>query len=289
MLAKKSTLGLRAPEGVEIFQSSAKINYQIRINIITQYRENHILGSCIIDDIINFGWSRWEYNRTPDIVRVEEIVKYIERGHSIDWLFYFIYLDGEVSSLAVYDGLHRMTAIGEYIKQFEKQQDIRCPLRDSTILISIRINPTPGEVVDAFTFINKSVPVPDLYFAKHIKKDIVENVVKKWQDKYKRHFKSTLRTNIPNINRDVFIDIVGQIYDYYNINEDKKKLEKALNKINNYIKNIYDLPNNTISENAPNNTVSENALKKCRETECYIFLVKHSALIDYIKKNKINI
>jgi hypothetical protein len=267
--------------------ASAKINYQLRINIITQYKTNHILGSCLIDDIVKFKWSRWKYNRPPDMIRVEEIVQYIERGNSIDWLLYFIYSDNgdKLSCLSIYDGLHRMSAISEYIKQFERQQGIRCPLRDSTIVISIRINPTLGEIVDAFEVINKSVPVP---FLEHIgidaqdskRRDIIEEVVEKWQKRYKRHFKSTVRTNIPNINRDTFMDIVNKLYDVYNINEDKKKLEMVLKCINDYMQDINVLPNNTFSEKA---------IIKCRDTGCYLFLVKSNMLFEFIESSSITI
>lgn len=267
--------------GSSIPLEEIKINRQLRVNIITQYKENHILGSCLIGDIINFRWVRWKYNRPSDMVRVEEIIEYIEKGNSIDWLLYFIYSDNsdKMACLSIYDGLHRMTAISEYIRQFEKQQGIRCQLRDFTILISIRINPTDGEIVDAFQFINKSVAVPDLYFTEHIKKDIIEEIVDKWQRRYKRHFRSTSRTHIPNINRDTFIDIVSKLYDHYNIHDDKKKLERELNKMNNYMNNIDVLPNNTVSEHAFN---------KCKDTGCYLFLVKSTLLFDYIVHHNID-
>ena len=288
---KKSAFGAKASRGsgteipsegvkLPIPSEDAKINHQLQVNIITQYRENHLLGSCLIDDIIKFKWSRWKYNRPPDMVRVREIVEYIERGNSIDWLLYFIYssnIRDKMASLSVYDGLHRMSAISEYIKQFEKQQDIRCPLRDCVILISIRINPTDGEILDAFQFINRSVPVPDPYMREyHIKIEIIEKVVEKWQNKYTRHFKPTSKANIPNINRDAFIDIVSKLYDHYDINEDTKKLERVLNRINNYMQDINVLPNNTFSERA---------LNKCKETGCYIFLVKSTRLFDFIEDN----
>jgi hypothetical protein len=258
----------------------AKINHQLRVNIITQYKENHLLGSCLIDDIIKFKWSRWKYNRPPDMARVKEIVEYIERGNSIDWLLYFIYSSNskdKMASLFVYDGLHRMSAITEYIKQFEKQQDIRCPLRDTIILISIRINPTDGEIVDAFKSINQSIPLPELYTMEHIKREIIEKVVNKWQHRYSCHFKPAYRTNIPNINRDIFIDIVSKLYDFYDINEDAKKLERVLNRINDYMKDFSILPNNTYSEKAIN---------KCKETGCYIFLVKSTRLFDFIEERR---
>jgi hypothetical protein len=312
LMKKKSTAAFDATgettDGYE--RADAIINYQLRINIITQYKKNHILGSCLIDDIINFGWVRWEYNRPPDMVRVEEIVKYIENEYSIDWVFNFIYLDSSSittkdassittkdasskitkcasskitkgASLEIYDGIHRMTAISEYIKQFEDQQNIRCPLRDTIVIISIKINPTPGEVHDAFIFINKSVPVSKLYLEDRARRDVVEIVVKKWQDKYKNHFKSTSRTYIPNINRDTFMDIVGELYDHYDISGDKKKLGKLLNKINEYMSSIDVLPTTP--------PISEKALNKCKETGCYIFLVKSTLLFDYIKHHEISI
>lgn len=279
---KKSASGAKASRGsgTEIPSEGVKINHQLRVNIITQYKENHLLGSCLIDDIIKFRWSRWKYNRSPDMVRVAEIIEYIERGNSIDWLLYFIYSSNskdKMASLFVYDGLHRMTAITEYIKQFEKQQDVRCPLRDCIILISIRINPTDGEILDAFESINKSVPMYVMPYWDIKRKEIIEKVVEKWQNKYTRHFKPTLRTNIPNINRDAFIDIVSKLYDHYDINEDGKKLERVLNRINNYMKDINVLPNNTYSEKA---------LDKCKGTGCYIFLVKSTQLFDFIEERK---
>jgi hypothetical protein len=278
---KKSASSAKASRGsgTEIPSEGVKINHQLRVNIITQYKENHLLGSCLIDDIIKFRWARWKYNRSPDMVRVAEIIEYIERGNSIDWLLYFIYSSNskdKMSSLFVYDGLHRMTAIAEYIKQFEKQQDIRCPLRDCVILISIRINPTDGEILDAFESINKSVPMYVMPYWDIKRKEIIEKVVEKWQNKYTRHFKAALRTNIPNINRDAFIDIVSKLYDHYDINEDGKKLERVLNRINDYMKDINVLPNNTYSEKA---------LDKCKGTGCYIFLVKSTQLFDFIEDN----
>jgi hypothetical protein len=269
-------------EGVKlpIPSEGVKINHQLRVNIITQYKENHLLGSCLIDDIIKFRWARWKYNRPPDMVRVTEIIEYIERENSIDWLLYFKYSANrdKMASLEVYDGLHRMTAINEYIKQFEKQQDARCPLRDCIILISIRINPTDGEILDAFQSINKSVSISDIYIIEyHIKREIIEKVVEKWQCKYTRHFKSTSRANVPNINREAFIDIVSKLYDLFNINEDAKKLERVLNRINEYMKDFSVLPNNTYSEKAIN---------KCKDTKCYIFLVKSTQLFDFIEERR---
>lgn len=272
----------------DVAEAGVKINYICKINIITQYKENHILGSCKIGDIINFNWKRWKYNRPPDEIRVNEIVEYINRGHSLDWLIHFIYSNnftysdngGEMSKLEVYDGLHRMTALSNYISQYEITHDNECPLRDTIILVSIRINPTLGEIVDAFQLINKSIPIPELYVdvIDSVKNDIVESVVEKWTKNYKHHFKSSLRTNIPNVNKDCFIDIVSKIYDHYKI-KDKKKLEHRLNKINKFImENI---------ETLPNYPFSKKTLDKCKDSGCYMFLVKSPFLFDFIIHHEI--
>jgi hypothetical protein len=108
-MRKKTAAACTTDENTDEYETAdARINYQLPINIITQYKKNHILGSCLIDDIINFEWIRWEYNRPPDMIRVEEIIKkYIEEENSIDWMFYFIYSDSgckKGANLEIYDG-----------------------------------------------------------------------------------------------------------------------------------------------------------------------------------------
>ena len=274
-------LPLNAEMGTII--TDAEINKQCNINIINQYTENHFLGNCKIGDIIDFNVCKWEYNRPPDEIRISDIIEYIDKGGPLDWIIYCTYISkiGEMSKIEVYDGMHRITAIKEYILFFESTKNITCPLRESNILISIRINPTLGETIDAFQNINKCVSIPQLYIDNsniisnfNDKKKIIEEVAQNWVKKFKTHFKSSMRTIIPNINRDNFIDIIDKIYDYYNV-KTKNQLENVLNLANIHIKN-------NISEyvEAPTK-VSE----KCKKTGCYLFIIKNLLLYDFIINN----
>jgi len=120
--------------------------------------------------------------------------------------------------------------------------------------------------------LNKSNPVPDLYFRDEVKerKEVIENIVKIWQTKYKPHFSSSIKPNIPNINRDRFIDLLDKLYDKYDIKlETQYVLEDALDNMNEYIKNH--IPKK----------LSELIIKKCNESGCYLFLFKLEKLENF--------
>jgi len=253
------------------------INKQCEIDIITQYKENHFLGSCKIGDLINFNWGRWEYNRPFDEIRVDEIFEYINRGNSIDWMLYCIYISKTdcASKIELYDGLHRLTALKKYIQLYELSKKEDCPLKNQIILISIRINPSLGETIDAFQNINRSISVPDLYIdqSNTVKRMIIEHTINIWTKKYKPHFKSSSKTTIPNINRDSFINIISDIYDHYNI-QSEQSLNDLLNKTN-----------ALILEKISDYLISERALSKCQKTGCYLFIIKNISLLDFMKQN----
>jgi hypothetical protein len=267
---------------INTIDANAVINKQCEMDIINQYNENHFLCNCKIDNIIDFNICKWEYNRPPDQIRVSDISDYIYKGGPMDWIIYCTYISkiGEISKIEIYDGMHRISAIQEYINTYEITQNTRCPLRDMSILISIRINPTLGETIDAFQNINRCVSIPDLYIDNSLiiegfnnKKYIIEEIVDDWAHKFKSHFKSSTRAVIPNINRDIFIDIIDKIYDYYEI------------KSKNQLENILNMTNLHIQKYILNIKYTENALNKCKKTGCYLFIMKHILLYSYITNN----
>jgi hypothetical protein len=176
----------------------------------------------------------------------------------------------------IIDGIHRFTALN-YIKQ-ENSKSINfiTPgdfgsnndafwLYQQFVILNIRFNSLEEELIGAFKSLNKSNPVPDLYFRDEVKerKEVIENIVKIWQTKYKPHFSSSIKPNIPNINRDRFIDLLDKLYDKYDIKlETQYVLEDALDNMNEYVKNH--IPKK----------LSELIIKKCNETGCYLFLCK---------------
>lgn len=49
------------------------------------------------------------------------------------------------------------------------------------------------------------------------------------------------------------------------------------------------LKNIDVLKNLKNSHISEKILNKCKETGCYIFLIKHNLLFDYVLQNEIYI
>ena len=244
--------------------------------ILHKYNENHYIVKIQITDFLNSNIKNWKYNRPPDLIRCVDISKYIYLSKKpIDSMFY-LFFNNINDSFEIIDGIHRYTAL-KYIKQENsKTIDFITPgdlgnnndaswLYQQFIILNIRFNSLEEELIGAFKNLNKSNPVPELYFRDEVKerKEVIENIVKIWQTKYKPHFSSSIKPNIPNINRDRFIDLLDKLYDKYDIKlETQYVLEDALENMNQYIKN-----------NTPKK-LSELIIKKCNETGCYLFLFK---------------
>ena len=244
--------------------------------ILHKYNENHYIVKIQITDFLNSNIKNWKYNRPPDLIRCVDIAKYIYLSKKpIDSMFY-LFFNNINDSFEIIDGIHRYTAL-KYIKQENsKTIDFITPgdlgnnndaswLYQQFIILNIRFNSLEEELIGAFKNLNKSNPVPELYFRDEVKerKEVIENIVKIWQTKYKPHFSSSIKPNIPNINRDRFIDLLDKLYDKYDIKlETQYVLEDALDNMNEYIKNH--IPNK----------LSDLIIKKCNETGCYLFLFK---------------
>jgi hypothetical protein len=244
--------------------------------ILHKYNENHYIVKIQISDFLNSNIKNWKYNRPPDLIRCIDIAKYIFFSKkSVDSMFY-LFFNNVNETFEIIDGIHRYNAL-KYIKQENtKAIDFITPgdfgnnndafwFYQQFIILNIRFNSLEEELIGAFKSLNKSNPVPELYFRDEVKerKEVIENIVKIWQAKYKPHFSSSIKPNIPNINRDRFIDLLDKLYDKYDIkSETQYVLEDALDNMNEYIKN-----------NIPKK-LSELIVKKCNETGCYLFLFK---------------
>ena len=89
--------------------------------------------------------------------------------------------------------------------------------------------------------------------------------------KYKKHFSSASNPITGNTNRNKFIELLDKLYEKHNIRScNSDKLRKLL-----------DNANERISTNIPPKA-SVDARVKCRETGCYLFLVKNNILEDII-------
>ena len=248
--------------------------------LVHTYNDNHYMYKCKIGDLIKQPMINWSYNRPPDMIRCNDIANHIfTKKPVLDWIFYISY-NSTREGYQIIDGIHRYTALKIIETEINKPNDFITPsiytntqeiswLYDMYIICSVRINPSFGEEVDWFQGLNKSIPVPELYIMNknNHKKETIEKIVNNWQKDYKQHFMSNRKPNIPNTNRESFIELLSLIYDKYEITPTtENKIEEK----------IYDL-NYIIQNNIPKK-ISQKAIDKCKQSGCYLFLLKNDVL-----------
>ena len=240
----------------------------------------HLLYKIKVKDLLNSPISNWEHNRPPDMIRCRDIALHIYSHKSqIDTMFYLSW-NNVNQRFEVLDGIHRLTAL----RIIKKENSIPLDLLDDNdfgsgndalwlyeqfVLCNIRFNASKGELVEAFTNLNKSQTVPSLYIVDHNyeKRVAIDTIVNEWMQKYKKHFSSSANPNTPNTNRNRFVELLDKIYDKHNIKDyGIETLRKLL-----------DEANLKMASNIPKKA-SVDAIVKCKETNCYLFLYKNEKL-----------
>ena len=245
-------------------------------HILHEYTSSHKILKITIADLLSAPISNWQYNRPPDLIRCNDIARYIYTSKSpIDTMIYLSY-NNKKQTFDIVDGIHRYTSL-KIIKQHNSTQlDLLTPsdfgnnndaewLFNSFIIINLRVNALDGDLIELFKNLNKSNPIPELYICdiNKEKKDIIEKIVNEWQQKYSSHFSSNIKPYKPNINRDRFIDLVEIIYDKYEINYEKKDV----------LVHLLERTNTNISYNVPRKiTKTKSIHEKCLETGCWLFI-----------------
>lgn len=241
--------------------------------LIHRYSPNHVLMKCAVADLFKTNIKKWKYNRPPDIERCGEIAQFVvSRRPTIDWMFYAIY-ENSNDTIYLLDGSHRFTALQLiHYKNRETPEDIS-DILSQHVLISIRIDVTDGEAIDIFQQINKSNPVPELYLqnADQDKKTVIEEIANKWMTNYRGHFSTNPKPNVPNTNRDRFIEFLDSIYEKIGLTrETGYKLNNELREMNEYMRTH------------PPPKLSAKTLEKCQQSGCYLFIVKPDVLLDIL-------
>ena len=241
---------------------------------IHEFSPEHFVIKVKICDLLESPICNWIHNRPPDLVRCHDIAKSIYTSRNpVDTMFYIVY-NNIKQTFEIIDGIHRFTALQIICKENKQPTNFLCPndfggnndadwLFESYVLVNIRFNATLGSIIETFTNLNKSNPIPDLYIrnVSEEKKRIIHEVANKLQVKYSPHFSSSSKPNKPNVNRDRFIDLLEHVYDKYKVREETKYvLEKLL-----------DHANTNIRRNLPNK-ITKSCLDKCNETGCFLFL-----------------
>jgi len=252
---------------------------------IHTYHNDHVIFKCTIYDILNAAMHKqiinWKYNRPPDVIRCTEIAESVyTKKQDNDWLFYMVY---EKNVLHIIDGIHRFHSLQIIKRETNKPVDHLTPsifdtttnsadwLYEKYILISLRLNMSEGQTIDLFRSLNKSNPVPDLYIVDtdYQKRTIIEYNVNEWVTKFSSHFTASKNPNIPNMNRDRFIEILDYVYNKYNLNNSTGYL---------LTEKLYEL--NSIVKQNPPKKISVNSIEKCIKTGCFIFLLRREQLQD---------
>lgn len=169
----------------------------------------------------------WRHNRPPDKNRVIEIrQRMTSTGHASGTIKLAQLVD-EVRTLVVYDGLHRLLALSEGIVM--------------TVLFDVLVNVTEERVKDEFCTINRSVPVPELYIAPNVDKDVldeIENYVHRLTNKYPGMVSTSKSCQKPHFNIDVTKNDVYELYVMFSPTS-AGRITKALSTLNNMYMRTY--------------------------------------------------
>jgi hypothetical protein len=244
------------------------------LSVVHEYNPTHFFCKCTVSDIvfIQSSISRWEHNRPPDAIRYKELAeKVFYNKTTLDTFILYVALD-DSNQLKIVDGMHRFSALKEI-------QTLCSPeLLSNFIMLSIRLYPSKGELVDWFQNLNNIIPVPELYIHDHSKqkREMIEEIVKEWTTRYSSHFtkgytKAAQRAyRRPNMNVDTFRDVLSELYDKQTP-ETTTEFSSRLMQLNETLK---------IKEHWKNKTISVSMLEKCNKTGCFLFLYKPDTLID---------
>jgi len=252
--------------------------------LLILYNENHGIYKIMIKDLLVDSVKNWEYNRPPDMARCPDIARYIYNSKKqVDTMVYLSF-NNLKETFEVLDGIHRITALKIIKEENSKPLDLLEQhefgsgndanwLYNQYLLVNIRFNASLGELIEAFKNLNKCQAVPELYIHDHSKekRDIIDTIANEWFVKYKKHFSSASNPFLGNTNRNKFVDLLDKLYEKHKIREcNSDKLRKIL-----------DNANLRMSTNIPTKA-SIDIRVKCKETGCYLFLLKNDKLEEFI-------
>jgi len=240
-----------------------------------------------IEQFVKLPITNWVHNRPYDPARIPEISAQIfQKKPILDGVFYLNH-NSTSGQFDIIDGIHRYQSIITILRENAKpvdlvfetnpfQGDIQW-LLNMPIYVNIYQNLSKGNLFELFETINKSIPIPELYFRDENgeKRACIYGLVDCWSKKYKSHFSPNNKTNIPNINRDRFMDLLSSIYDKYGFTSSSQgEFIDLIERTNSYI-----------GQNLPVNVkLTEKILKKCADSGCYLFIKKIDKILADISK-----
>lgn len=212
----------------------------------------------IVTDPARLSFVRhWKNNRPPDTTRVKEVETHLRETNVSDGQILLAIVNGEC---VCYDGSHRLEATKRYFPKGGIQVRI---IRDSS----------EKEVREEFTRINKSIPVPELYFSEDEVAvrlmTIVQNTVKGLCENYSEYVSTSRKPRRPNFNRDTFTEELSDCL------REKLSNEKIIGLDETTLASFLTETNTTIRRNHYQKNLrikaSSKILEKCELKKFYLF------------------
>jgi hypothetical protein len=246
--------------------------------ILTQPNETTYLFKVTVRDLLSFNIENWIKNRPPDETRFEEIKENICKPNYIFNNVLHFYYNFKKDTFEIIDGAHRYYTILS-LNKGEKEL-----IYSKDVILFVYVNKTEGELSDIFINLNKSICVPELYSSMEYslrQREIIDNAVSIWQEKYKSHFSPSNSFRIPQINRENFYNLLTELTERFKVRNESKLLD-ILDKLNEYIRDYVECEDKFKAITKLPKKFTSNQLEKCRKTGCYLFLYKDSIILDII-------
>jgi hypothetical protein len=239
-------------------------------DIIFVGSENNVVAHTTSDILNSVRIENWEMNRPPDMERIPEIQRSMRWQTYADGIVY-LSVNSTGDGYICYDGIHRLTAI----RNLKEKKDV---------IIDLILTYSEEKIISKFRQLNRCQPVPHLYTKSERNlqlKETIEGVVKELRSKYPGHFSASATPNIPNENRDLFINKLTEL-------EERTDKINAVSNVEHWIKYLNDLNDFTKAKLgifAPKLTPSQ--LSKCELSKWYLFAVKnwHIVVVDRYERD----
>lgn len=221
--------------------------------------ENNRIAYEIIKDPSRLSLVRiWRRNRPPDHLRVNEVCEHIRNTNVCDGQILLAIVNGEC---VCYDGSHRLDACRIYFPK-------------GGVQVRILYDSTDREVSHEFMRINKSIPVPELYFSEdevsmRLMK-LVQEITKGIVENYSMYVSASRKPKRPNFNRDTFTEELLEIL------QENLSNERIINLTDTNVTEWLQKTNQVIRTNhfqqTPRIKAPTKILEKCEKHKFYLFV-----------------
>lgn len=188
----------------------------LKEDILIEVSEKQTIQIC--NKIPEF--TNWNKNRPPDNTRINELKEYY-LNEKVKVIPGIIYAWDNNETLQIYDGIHRILAAKELVKENNNLQ--------FTFLMNIYKTEDEDLIIKDFKAINKSCPVPTLYTNEQneltlLKRVVCENVISELCKNYQAFVSPSRKPYKYNFNRDVTLEWLSE----FDINWNVKNLSNII-------------------------------------------------------------